>query len=129
MKFYPLTTTADENGLTAEYKAAREIGNVRMGELHLFLRSGLKKYYIPYHDVRRCFRRVQLVEARMCCGRGGFEIENLVVCGDAGELIQAQLPGAKAAVILMNELQERIPEAEFGKPDEPDAPDAPDAEE
>ena len=117
MKFYPLVPGAEQPaGLASEYKAARVIGKVRLGELRLFLRAGLRVYYIPYAEVRRCFRRVQLIPAKMCCGRGDFEVENLVVCGDAGELIQVQLPGAKAAKILMKELEERIPEAEFGKP-------------
>ena len=117
MKFYPLASAADSpEALSAEYKAAREIGKIRLGELHLFCRAGTKRYYIPYRDVRRCFRRVELVSAKMCCGRGNLEIENLVVCGDGGELIQVQLPGTKAARILMEELRERIPEAEFGKP-------------
>lgn len=117
MRFTPLAASdADNAALTSEYKAAREIGPVRLGELHLFLRAGLKKYVIAYRDVRRCFRRVQLVNARM---RGGqpLQIENLVVCGDAGELMQVQLPGSQAAVGLLEELRERIPEAEFAKPD------------
>ena len=118
MNFYPLASEAgSREELSAEYKAAREIGKVRLGELRLFMRAGLKTYYIPYKDVRRCFRRVQLIPAKMCCGRGDFEVENLVVCGEGGaELMQVQLPGAKAAKILMAELEERIPEAEFGKP-------------
>ena len=117
MKFCPLASEApDRESLASEFKSSREIGRVRMGELHLFLRVGLKTYYIPYRDVRRCFRRVQLIPAKMCCGRGDLEVENLVVCGDAGELIQVQLPGTKAAKILMEELRERIREAEFGKP-------------
>ena len=117
MKFYPLVTGAEQpDGLASEYAAAREIGKVRLGELRLFLRAGFKTYYIPYAEVRRCFRRVQLIPAKMCCGRGDLEVENLVVCGGAGELIQVQLPGTKAAKILMKELEERIPEAEFGKP-------------
>ena len=118
MKFYPLASEAeDTSGLASEYRAAREIGRVRLGELRLFLRAGLKTYYIPYRDVRRCFRRVQLVAARMCCGRGNLEIENLVICGDGDvELMQVQLPGSRAAKLLMEELEARIPEAEFGKP-------------
>ncbi len=117
MKFLPLTAEVENREeLTSEYKAAREIGKVRLGELRLFLRTGLSVHYIPYRDVRRCFRRVQLIPAKMCCGRGDFEIENLVVCGDAGEIAQVQLPGTKAAKILMEELERLIPEAEFGKP-------------
>ena len=117
MKFIPLASEAeDRDALASEYRSAREIGRVRMGELRLFLRAGMRTYYIPYRDVRRCFRRVQLIPAKMCCGRGDLEVENLVVCGGAGELIQVQLPGTKAAKILMEELKTRIPEAEFGKP-------------
>ena len=117
MKFYPLASQVENpEELASEYRTARQIGKVRLGELRLFLRSGVKAYYIPFRDVRRCFRRVQLVSAKMCCGRGDLEVENLVVCGDGGELIQVQLPGAKAAKILMEELKRLIPEAEFGKP-------------
>lgn len=117
MKFYPLASeAANQEELSAEYRTARGIGKVRLGELRLFCRSGLKVYYIPYRDVRRCFRRVQLIPAKMCCGKGDFELENLVVCGAEGELMQVQLPGTKAAKILMEELERRIPEAEFGKP-------------
>lgn len=121
MKFYPLATEVEnQDELASEYKTAREIGKVRLGELTLFLRAGLKVHYVPYRDVRRCFRRVQLIPAKMCCGNGDFEIENLVVCGDAGELAQVQLPGSKAAKILMTELERLIPEAEFGKPAAPE---------
>ncbi len=118
MKFYPMTASeAEESELNKEYKTAREIGKVKMGELRLFVKSGLKTYYIPYHDVRRLFRRVMAVPAKLCCGKGDFEIENLVICGDGDkELAQVQLPGKKAAQILMEELKQRVPEAEFGRP-------------
>ena len=118
MRFHPLIPTAEQPaGLEGEYKTAREIGKVRMGELHLFVKSGLKTFFIAYHDVYRLFRRVELVPAKMCCGQGNFEIENLVVCGEGDkELAQVQLPGKKAAQVLMKELEERVPEAKFGRP-------------
>ena len=119
MKFYPLIPNADanESGLSSEYKAARTIGKIRLGELRLYFRSGLKTYYIPYREIRRFFRRVELIPAKMCCGKGDFELENLVICGDEGELAQIQLPGTRAAKILMEELERLVPEAEIGKPD------------
>ena len=118
MKFHPLTTVVNDNAaLDSEYKAAREIGTLRLGELRLYFRSKRKVYYIPYKDIRRCFRRVMLIPAKMCCGKGDFELENLVVCGEEGELAQIQLPGTRAATILMEELERLIPEAEFGKPE------------
>lgn len=119
MRFYPLTESSapeDASALASEYRAAREIGRVRLGELRLYFRAGLKTYYIPYRDVRRCFRRVQLIPAKMGRGRGEFQLENLVICGDKGELAQVQLPGEQVGKALLDELQKRIPEAEFGKP-------------
>ena len=120
MRYYPMTgASVEDSQLDSEYKTAREIGKVRLGELRLYFRSGLKTYYIPYHDIHRLFRRVLAVPAKLCCGKGDFEIENLVICGPQDqELAQVQLPGKKAAQILMKELQERVPEAEFGRPPE-----------
>ncbi|MCD7769361.1 MAG: hypothetical protein LUH36_04500 [Oscillospiraceae bacterium] len=121
MKFYPLTgiqDNTDPKELASEYEAAREIGKLRLGELRLYFKQARKIYYIPYNAVRRCFRRVQLVQAKLCCGKGNLEIENLVICGEEGELAQVQLPGTKAAKVLMTELERLIPEAEFGKPAE-----------
>jgi hypothetical protein len=56
------------------------------------------------------------VPAKLCCGKGDLEVENLVICGDKGELAQIQLPGTRAAKVLMEELENLIPEAEFGRP-------------
>ena len=118
MKFYPLTASqTDGHQLESEYKVARQVGKLRLGELHIYFKSGIKTYYIPYRDVRRCFRRVESVPAKLCCGNGEFQIENLVICGDNDtELAQIQLPGTKAAKLLMEELEERMPDAEFGRP-------------
>ena len=118
MRFYSLTgDQVEQDQLDSEYKTAREIGKVKMGELRLFFKAGIKTYYIPYHSIHRLFRRVLAVPAKMCCGRGEFEIENLVICGEQDqELAQIQLPGKKAAQILMEELKQRVPEAEFGRP-------------
>ena len=118
MRYYPLIDVqVDESQLDSEYKAAREIGKLKLGELRLYFRAGLKTYYIPYHSIHRMFRRVMAVPAKLCCGKGDFEIENLVICGeDDKELAQIQLPGTKAAKIVMDELKKRVPEAEFGCP-------------
>ena len=118
MKFNPLTSTVVDQSVLAEaYTTGRDIGVIKLTENYLFFRKKLKVYYIPYTDVRRCFRRVMLVPAKLCCGKGDFEIEHLVICGDAGELAQIQLPGTRAAKIMMEELKERIPHAKFVRPD------------
>ena len=119
MRFIPLTTvTGDSDRLASEYKTAREIGVLRLGELRLYFRNKRKVYYIPYKDIRRCFRRVIVIPATMCCGKGALEMEHLVICGEEGELAQVQLPGTRAAKLLMEELERLVPEAEFGRPEE-----------
>ncbi len=120
MKFYPLTdpSPAGAGDLAAEYKAARAVGALRIGGRRLFFRNGLRTYYIPYEHVGRLFRRVVSVPARLCCGRGELAMENLVICAkDGRELAQVPLPDARAARLVMEQLQTMAPQAAFGRPD------------
>lgn len=119
MKFYPVTNEeTNVSVLTAEHQSGREIGSIRLGSQYLFFKEKRKVYYIPYADITRVFRRVVLVQARMCCGKGNLEVENLVICGEKGELAQIQVPGARAGIILLEELSKLAPHAEIGKPKE-----------
>ena len=118
MKFYPLVTTVvNVDSLDTEYKNAREIGIIKLGESCLFFRKGLKVSYISYKDITRCFRRVMAVPAQLCCGKGNFEIENLVIYAGDAEVAQIQLPGTKAAKALLEELKVKAPDAQFSRPD------------
>ena len=117
MEFYPLTgESAPGTGLREEYENARAIGGVRFGAERLYLRQGGKIGHILYADIRRCYRRVQVVPMRMCCGRGDMEMENLVVEGSEGELAEVRLPDGRAARAVMQELGKKLPEARLGCP-------------
>ena len=140
MHFLPVRgTLPDDVALTEAYKAGHAVGVLRVGSEHLFFRVGLKNYAVPYAEITRCFRRVMQVPARMCCGKGNFQVENLVICGRAEdadetadvaaagaaaaietlpevELAQIQLPGAKAAKLVLEELKVKLPHAAFGAP-------------
>ena len=118
MTYNPLTEARiDDAVLQNEYRSGREIGVIRLGESVLFFRAKLKTYYVPYSGITRVFRRVQLVPARMCCGRGDLSIENLVICGrDEAEIAQIQLPGDRAGKALIEELKVRIPDIPFTCP-------------
>ena len=118
MKFYQAALSSIEDTvLETEYRSAHEIGVIRLGTSVLFFRVGFRHYYIPYHEIARCFRRVMEVPAKMCCGKGNFAIENLVICDKEKELAVIQLPGTKAARILMEELREKLPHALFRAPE------------
>ncbi len=117
MKFFdPRTRKARTGAFDEEYKAAREIGAVRIGSEHLFFRAGIRHYCLPYDNVRRCFRRVNSVPAKMCCGKGELQIESLVIADGEGEIAQVTLPGSKAARELMSELKARMPGTDFSAP-------------
>ena len=119
MKFYSLIHhTTDDASLEADYKNAREIGIIRLGENSLFFRRRMKKYYIAYSDIERAFRRVMSVPAKLCCGKGEFIIENLVIYAEGKEVAQIQLPGTKAAKILIEEMKKKAPGIQFSCPDE-----------
>ena len=57
-----------------------------------------------------------LYSVRQDCGRGELQVENLVLHGEEGELVQIPLPGTRAAKELMRELQPRIPGCIFAAP-------------
>ncbi len=117
MRFYPMSgSESDRERLSAEYKAGRRIGKISLGETWFFFRSAYRIYYIPYTDIRRYFRRVLLVPARMCCGKGELEVEYFVICGEDGELAQIQLPGSRAGKALMEDMAKRAPDAAVGMP-------------
>lgn len=117
MRFYSLTNDAcDSTLLEPDYKSAREIGKLRLGSDGLFVKSGFRVYYIPYGRIKRCFRRVMMVPAKLCCGKGELAVENLIICDEAKELASVSLPGTRAAKALMEELKQRIPGAEFKCP-------------
>ena len=117
MTFYPLTgESVPGTELKEEYESARAIGGVRFGPERLYVRQGRKIGHILYTDIRRCYRRVQVVPIRMCCGKGNMDMENLVVEGDGGELASVRLPDGRAAKAVMQELGKKLPETILGCP-------------
>lgn len=117
MKFCALTVTEENMEiLQTEYKSAQEIGKLRLGTERLYFRSARKIYYIRYTDIHRYFRRVMLVPAKLCCGKGDFAIEHLVICDADKELAQIQLPGSRAAKVLMERMSSLAPDAIVGMP-------------
>lgn len=116
MKFYSVTSEHNNAAaLQAEYASGRVIGNVHLGAEFLFFKEKRKVYYIPYADMTRCFRRVLLVQTKMCCGKGNLEVENLVVCSEKGEAAQIQLPGERAGKILLEEIVKIAPHVQIGR--------------
>ena len=117
MKFYPVKNQAPpETPLREDYRNGREIGPARLGAELLYFRAGLKTWYLPYSELRRCYRRVTLVPAKLCCGEGELTFESLVIEDGGGQLAELRMPGSRAGKALLEELKRRAPGAEFSCP-------------
>ena len=114
MRFMPLVGIAEDGDFTDDYRQARALGKLRLGKERLYFRNGLHTFYIPYDSIHRYFRRIMQVPAKLCCGRGNFEIESLVICDEEKEIAQIQMPGAKAGKAAMEELAVLAPNAIAG---------------
>lgn len=119
MKFIPLETmdaVLDMAVLESEYSEGRELAPVRFGSQHFFFKVRRKVYYIPYEKITRCFRRVELVDARMGCCFTALDMENIVICGaEEQELAQIRLSGGeRVGKVVLDTLQEKCPNAEIG---------------
>ena len=102
--------------LTAQFSNGHTVGPVTVSQDHLFIKKGLRRYYIAYRDAERIFRRVRRLHANICCGDGDIEVEYLVVSVDGREIIEVTLPGKKAARMLMEELKAAAPELNTDAP-------------
>lgn len=100
----------DEERARTEYRNAKTLGRLRLGEERLFLRSGLRVWCIPYRSVRRVFRRVICMPEKVRLWRDCRELDYLVFCGDGDqELGWVRMPGPTAAKLAMGEIRKRVP--------------------
>ena len=115
MIFCPLKGNVRERkALRAEYKDAKTVGVIRLGETTFFFRRGIKIFYVAYEDIAKCFRRVMLITASS--DKGNMKLETLVIADDEKELAQIQVPGTDAAKQLIEEMRVKMPHGDFTGP-------------
>lgn len=117
MKFSPLrTASADAAELAKEYRTAKKIDVLRLGEEHLFFRKKMTAFYLSYRELDRFFRRVMMVPVRVSCCKGEMAVEHIVLCSGGEELAVLLLADPRTAPSVMEALKERAPHAESVKP-------------
>ena len=117
MKFIPLLqeSAADDSALSQEYAEAEDFAPAKLGAAHFFFKVGRKVYYLPLAAITRCFRRVELVNARMGCCNQGLPMESIVVCGaEEQELAQIRFGSERMSKALLAALELACPQAKFG---------------
>ena len=68
-RFAGVDGSVDAPEVTADFDSAQVFERLRVGELGVYFRDGLKTRFIPYAYIDRAFIRVQETRSRMCCGR------------------------------------------------------------
>lgn len=84
-KFASVNGTASSPELNADFEQAQAFDKVKVGELGVYYRDGLKMKYIPYDYMDRVFIRVQEVNGKLCCGKATFAYFRLVFVHDDKE--------------------------------------------
>ena len=70
---------------TADFEQAQVFDKLRVGELGVYFRDGLRNRFVPYGDIDRAFIRIHEVNGRMCCGNAVFHYFRMVFVRDGKE--------------------------------------------
>ena len=118
MKYTPVLASeqpVDAAELKAEYAAAEDFTPARLGQKHLFFRTGLRMGYLPLSAITRVFRRVEFIGARVGCCENGIPMESVVLCGEGErELVQIRLQSERMSTALLDALAQACPSAQVG---------------
>lgn len=117
LKPYLYTPKTDDT-LDADFARALRCHTVRAGDEHIFWKSFLRRYYVPYSRIQRIFRRILEAQGRLCCGGHHYLMEWLVLILDDGTELELYIGDdvGKDAAALLSSLQEKQPQILYGKP-------------
>ncbi len=127
MKYISLqaeSEAVDKAVLEQEYEQAEEFAPAKLGTTYFFFKVGRKVYYLRLAAITRCFRRVELVNARMGCCNQGLPMESVIVCGaEEQELAQIRVATERMSKALLAALKKACPQAKIGyeRPPEQDS--------
>ena len=84
-KFAGVNGAVDSAEVNADFEGAQVFERLRVGELGVYFRDGLRTRFIPFSFIDRAFIRVQETKARMCCGQANFNYYRVVFVHDGKE--------------------------------------------
>ena len=84
-KFAGVNGNVETPEVNADYESAAVFEKLRVGNLGVYFRDGLKIRFIPFEYIDRAFIRVQETRSRMCCGQANFNYFRVVFVHDGKE--------------------------------------------
>ena len=79
--------TLESHEISRDYEKARQFDRLRVGEMGVFFRDGLRTRFIPFDYMDRVFIRVQETRSRMCCGQTNWYYYRIVFVHDGKEFV------------------------------------------
>ena len=108
-----LGESRETEAVKAEIKAGERLGPVVLGDTDFIFKAGFTKYYIPYSEIKRLFRRVKVLPIKnKKTGENSLQVEYVVLMNREKELAEIQLPGKKTAEDILLKVSEKNPEIE-----------------
>ena len=103
--------------LDQEFQNADQYGKVKQADQVIFWKKGFRWSCVEISEIKRAFRRIEAVDAKMCCGNVNFDIQKLVlILKDDTELELLIGEGTlREAENLFEKLKARNTDIQFGK--------------
>lgn len=108
MGFKALGSQISSDTLKNEIKTGEKTGLIVLGETCFFFKAGFSKYYIPYSEIKRCYKRIKVLPVRnRKTDEKSLQIEYVVLMDFEKEIAEIQLPGNNAADIILKKVVEK----------------------
>ncbi len=105
---------SSDPALAADYEKAERFDKVRVGDLGVYYRDGLRIRHVAYSEMQRAFIRIQEVNGRMCCGRATFAYYRLVFLINGKENQDIMSENEKAMDAALARIGEMAPSVPLG---------------
>ena len=108
------TAAVPESELEADFRAARDLGKVRVGERGVFLQKFSGVTFLPFGALERVWLRQEEVNARLCCGTANFDQFFLMLRGRDGQVRKGQVLSKELGKEALARIAAAAPEVESG---------------
>lgn len=113
-KFAGINGVVVDAAVNADYENAPQFDKVRVGELGVYFRDGLKTRFLAYDLLERVFIRIQEVNGKLCCGNTILQYFRLVFVKDGKEFIDHISENEKALDEALALIAAKAPNVKIG---------------
>ena len=116
-KYAGINGSVSDEKLDVDFEKAEPFEKLRVGELGVYFRDGLKTRFIPFDYMDRAFIRVHETRSRMCCGQTNWNYFRVVFVHDGNEFAAYMTENEKAADDALAAIAAHGVTTGFEKPD------------